>query len=412
MVHAFATESGERHRLKSLSYDQDNRSLVIVWCDGHTSRFPFIWLRHAMSFPALGRPEQATDAWCLLPEQPDEAIIGSLKSDDCSIEIHWSHDGSTTRHELIWLRDNCLSEASRCARQPKPRLWNGADAQGFRWFDVSELSDPTERLALFQSLRRHGLSFVRNVPTEPGHIMELANHFGPVRQTHHGSLFNIRSLPVDKTGAGENIGATAANAQAPHTDEGFRHCPLGIMLFHCLKPDPSGGGASLFADGIAAAEALRQRNPEAFDFLTATPIVWAAERNPKERFRTRGKVIATDSQGVVRGVRIADRTLPPIDLPEDKIELAYRALRAFSKELYDPERICEKRLRPGDMAIFDNHRVLHARRAFNPDAGERHLQQVSIDREEFQSVFRQLAEEVGRCDLANWEPDAGVLSQS
>jgi gamma-butyrobetaine dioxygenase len=183
------------------------------------------------------------------------------------------------------------------------------------------------------------------------------------------------------------------------------------MLFHCLKPDPSGGGASLFVDGIAAAEALRESDPDAFAFLTTTPLLWAAERNPEERFRTRGRFIATDSQGVVRGVRVTDRTLPPLDLPEDGIEPAYRALRAFSAALYASERIFERLLQSGDMVAFDNHRVLHARRSFNPEAGERHIQQVSIDREEFHNVFRQLAERLGRFDLTNWEPDAGALSQ-
>lgn len=108
---------------------------------------------------------------------------------------------------------------------------------------------------------------------------------------------------------------------------------------------------------------------------------------------------------------MTDRTLPPLDLPEDQIEPAYQALRALSEALYAPERIFERLLRPGDLAVFDNHRVLHARRSFDPEAGERHIQQVSVDREEFHNLFRQLAERLGRFDLANWEPDAGALSQ-
>jgi hypothetical protein len=30
---------------------------------------------------------------------------------------------------------------------------------------------------------------------------------------------------------------------------------------HCLRADPSGGGVSVFVDGIAAAEALRDTDP-------------------------------------------------------------------------------------------------------------------------------------------------------
>ena len=400
-----------RYEPKSISHSQANRIVEIVWTDGHVSRFPFVWLRHFTFLPSLGRPDQSDDDWCQLPEDPDAAVLGTVTPGEEAIGIHWSHDGSTTRHEFAWLRDNCLSPDARRDRQPEPRLWTGTDAGNFTWFESASLEDPAVRFDLFQHVRDYGLALVRNVPVDPGSVMDLARHFGPARETHHGTLFDIRSLPEDRQGPRVGIGATASNSQAPHTDEGFRHATLGIMLFHCLKPDPSGGGASLFCDGLAAAEALRESDPQAFEFLTTTPLVWAAERNPEERFRTRALAIATDVAGVVRGVRVADRTLPPVDLDEEQVEPAYRALRSFFAELYAPYRMFERVLAPGDMAVFDNQRVLHARRAFDAQAGERHIQQVSIERDEFHNRFRQLAEQVGRHDLSNWEPDAGALCQ-
>jgi hypothetical protein len=38
------------------------------------------------------------------------------------------------------------------------------------------------------------------------------------------------------------------------------------------------------------------------------------------------------------------------------------------------------------------------------------LQQLSVDREEFQNLLRQLAEAEGRSDLSHWDQDAGALS--
>ena len=411
MAQAHAHLSDPRYQCSSTDVDSQARLLSISWQDGHHSRYPFIWLRHQTFFPALGRPEQANDDPCLLPEQPDSVMVSTVNLEGDTIVINWSHDNTETRHSLAWLRDNCLSQEARVARQPRPQLWSAQDAAQFEWFDASDLEDPASRLIIFQHVRDRGLAFLRNVPTEPGTVMEIAGHFGPVRKTHHGTLFDIRSLPQDRQGPRVGIGATAANSQAPHTDESFRHATLGIMFFHCLKPDQSGAGESIFGDGIAAAEQLRIEDPEAFEFLTTTTLLQAAERNPQERFRTRGRLIATDNLGIVRGVKVADRTLPPPDLPEDQIEPAYRVLRAFFSRLYSPERIYKKWLEPGELAIFDNQRTLHGRLAFNQDAGERHIQQVSVERDEFHNLFRQLAEQLGRFDLANWEPDAGVLSQ-
>ncbi|MDH3536889.1 MAG: TauD/TfdA family dioxygenase, partial [Gammaproteobacteria bacterium] len=188
--------------------------------------------------------------------------------------------------------------------------------------------------------------------------------------------------------------------------------PPGINLFHCLKAHPGGGGASIFVDGIGAANALRDSDPDAFELLSTVPLLFVAERNPQERFRSRARVIALDSEGQVRGIRITDRTLPALDLPLELIEPAYRAIGRFYRLLLAPERIFERLLKPGELVVFDNHRVLHGRRAFDPEAGERWLQQLSVDREEFQSLFRQLAEAEGRTDLAHWDQDAGALSQN
>ncbi len=400
-----------KYGMDSVSHDDRCRMVSIAWADGHTSRFPYIWLRHARYFPSLGRPDQAHETDFVLPEEPTTLSVAAIEAGDQSLLVHWKHDGSTTEHLISFLRDNCPSDEARRERQPLPVRWSGADAATFEWFEAADLESPAARLEIFQRVRDKGLALVRNVPTEPGTVMDLAKHFGPVRRTHHGSLFNIRSLPEDRQGVRANIGATASNTLAPHTDEGFRHAPLGIMLFHCLKPDPSGGGVSTFVDGIAAAEDLKHSNPDAFAFLRSTPMVLAAERNKQERFRTRCKLIATDGAGVVRGVRMADRTLPPVDLPVEEIEVAYVALRAFCSELYASYRVFEHLFQPGEMAIFDNQRVLHSRKAFNREAGERHIQQVSIERDEFHNLFRQLAEEMGRFDLANWEPDAGALCQ-
>jgi gamma-butyrobetaine dioxygenase len=48
------------------------------------------------------------------------------------------------------------------------------------------------------------------------------------------------------------------------------------------------------------------------------------------------------------------------------------------------------RLGAGDMSTFDNRRVLHARSAFDPTSGDRHLQGCYIDTDELLSRIRVL----------------------
>ena len=154
---------------------------------------------------------------------------------------------------------------------------------------------------------------------------------------------------------------------------------------------------------------MRANDPDAFDFLTRVPIGFAAERNDEERFRSRGRIICTDLDGDLEGVRFSDRTLPPLDLPDVMIESAYRAIRAFAAELTASDLAYRHRLEPGECHIFDNHRVLHARAAFDPASGARHMQSCVIERDEFHNRLRLLALACGRADEANLALTGGAL---
>ena len=402
----------ETVKVKSIEHDNDSRILKIRWHDGRDSSFAYIWLRHYCNYPVLGRAEQKDDASCKIPEPPTLPSIRSVNLEDSQIFINWAHDQNRTKHPLQLLRGHSLRKSNQRNSLKLPTLWNGNEARQFGWFEFDDIKHPDSLLRLFHRLRSHGLALVRNLPTETNTLFDIAAHFGPIRRTHFGEIFDIRSLPPDQKGTGANIGATAANSQAPHMDEGWRHGPPGISFFHCLKSHKK-GGASQFVDGIAAAEKLREFSPESFNFLSNIPLLMAAERNPQERFRNRGRVIVTDHDDIVRGVRVSDRNFPPIDyLPDNQVETAYQAMHDFAQCVYAEERVFEHLLKPGELVIFDNHRVLHARRAFDPAAGERWIQQLSVDREEFHNVYRQLAERLGDNSTKYWEPDAGLLSQS
>jgi alpha-ketoglutarate-dependent taurine dioxygenase len=55
----------------------------------------------------------------------------------------------------------------------------------------------------------------------------------------------------------------------------------------------------------------------------------------------------------------------------------------------------EYRMEEGDCVIFDNRRVLHARRAFEADKGERWLKGAYLDRDVYASKLSVLEEIYG-----------------
>ena len=77
----------------------------------------------------------------------------------------------------------------------------------------------------------------------------------------------------------------------------------------------------------------------------------------------------------------------------------YRAYCALAEMISSSEHMIEFRLKPGDVLTFNNHRVLHGRRAFCTASGttpRRHLQGVYVNIDEFRSKHEVLSRGVHR----------------
>lgn len=69
------------------------------------------------------------------------------------------------------------------------------------------------------------------------------------------------------------------------------------------------------------------------------------------------------------------------------------AAKKFSELLESEGALFEYRMEEGDLVIFDNRRVLHARRAFDAEKGERWLKGAYIDNDVYFSRLRVLEEQ-------------------
>ena len=378
-----------------------DRRIAVTWADGATSRYHFVWLRQQLFHPAIGRPDQGPEDGFRLPDDPETLAVARCAAENGQLFVAWANDGAETRHDLAWLRRNAYDRDRRLARKARPETWTGAEAAATPWLDWERTVQSEEALfELFVALRDRGMARLRGAPARDGEVARLARRLGVLRATDFGQISDIVSRPPESAGRYANIGAGGMRRLAPHTDEGWRYGAPGVGFHLSLEATPGGGGDSMLHDGFLAAARLRENDPDAFALLTRAPFRFAAERNPEERYIAYGRLIVTDQDGDLAGVRFSDRTLDVQQMDEGAVEPAYRALRAFAKELYEPDLVYRHKLRPGECHVFDNHRVLHARAAFDPAAGPRRIQQCAVDREEFHNTYRILAEKLGRADDA------------
>ena len=89
-------------------------------------------------------------------------------------------------------------------------------------------------------------------------------------------------------------------------------------------------------------------------------------------------------------IRINLGAMGTLDLSPNIMDHFYEAYIFFYQLLHSKKFQIEFKLKAGDIFCFDNRRVLHGRKEFDPNSGNRHLQGYYIEREEIISKLNYL----------------------
>ncbi len=353
--------------------------LTVTWSDGTASAFPTIWLRD--NCPSGLHPQTGERDFDLL-SVPARPTLAAAALEEGALVLQWA-DGHRSRFPPGWLAARRLVRAADPA-DLVPVLWPRGMAAGDlpRHGAADILTSDGALRDCIVDLLRHGLTLVDGVADDPAAGVALAERIGFLRRTNFGEVFEVQSKPDPN-----NLAYTAA-ALPLHTDLPNQEVPPGVQFLHCLANGAEGGG-SVFADGFAMAEALRLEDTAAFERLAQVAIPFRFHDGETD-IRARSPVIVR-SQGVVREIRFNAHIAGVFDMPADQMQAYYDAYRAFMARTRDPGAQVTLRLRPGEMAVFDNRRILHGREPFDPTSGWRHLHGCYVDRGEVLSRLRVLA---------------------
>jgi gamma-butyrobetaine dioxygenase len=95
-----------------------------------------------------------------------------------------------------------------------------------------------------------------------------------------------------------------------------------------------------------------------------------------------------DNSEIVK-VRYNNRSIDTIKLPENKIRHFYKAYRHWSEIIEREDLKITFKLSEGDLMLFDNTRIMHARTEFSKK-GKRHLQGAYTDLDGLYSLLNVL----------------------
>ncbi|MDC2985959.1 TauD/TfdA family dioxygenase [Candidatus Pelagibacter sp.] len=242
-----------------------------------------------------------------------------------------------------------------------------------------------EEKIMYESLLdfyKYGFVIFENVPTQDNFIVNFANSIGSIRRTNFGEFFNVKSKP------NPNDLAYTSLPLAPHTDNPYRKPVPCIQLLHCIENEV-GGGLSTLVDGLAVTEELKKEHPSFFQILTEIKVRFQFV-DDNVVLEDWAEMIQLDENKRLKQVRFSPRLdfVPLMD--KEKLELYYTARNKIS-EMYNSKKFrIEFKLKPGDLLMMDNYRLLHGRTEYNANEGNRFLQGCYIDYDSTEGKLKHL----------------------
>jgi len=141
-------------------------------------------------------------------------------------------------------------------------------------------------------------------------------------------------------------------------------------------------------DSFKAVQLLKEEHPEDYEILTKTSTTFHY-RNGDHHLHFNRPTIALDPYNDTLTVNYAPPFQGPLELATtEEMKAFYKALKNFAGYIERADLQYRHTMRPGECMIFANRRVLHARTAFDPTKGKRHLKGCYVDLDMFRDKYR------------------------
>ncbi|KAJ5555879.1 hypothetical protein N7535_008309 [Penicillium sp. DV-2018c] len=368
------------------------RELYLHLSPKKTLRLPYTYLRDLCQCRTC-KDEHSKQRSFRTSDIPADIAPKQLTWNGKILSITWASDisGSKNPHVSTWNRsflNNPVLNPHRQHSHTEPLIWKKSMMDRMQhWVSYEDYMNNEFKFALsMRQLQRLGLIFVKDIPESREMVEKIATRMGPLRNTFYGFTFDVRTVPEATNVAYTN------QFLGFHMDLMYMNEPPGYQLLHCLENSCS-GGESMFGDTFHAAKVMKWRYPKEYNMLREQRLGYEYRHENHIYYNERPVFEHDPKSGHLIHVNYSppfQSPLPASDGRGHDVELVNKlrdSLSKFASILDNEKHVFEMKLNPGECVIFDNRRILHARRAFDSSEGSRWLAGAYVDTDALLSRF-------------------------
>ena len=297
-----------------------------------------------------------------------------LRDNGNSIDILWSDLKKPINYSSFFFIENSLILKKNV---PNLKIWKERDIQDDIFIDFKKVTSNEGFKNFLQILYNYGFAVIQNCKKEMSSVKKIANKIGYVRHSIFGGLWKFES---------NRDMADSAYTQdelRPHTDSTYSNDAPGLQLLLCCHYKAT-GGESIIVDGFKIAQKIKKDRKELYDVLSEIEVtgqymgdgVFLESKRPILKLNSKKELIQVSFNNYDRA---------PFRISEKKTLKFYEAIKEFDLIANNKEYQWRHILKPGELLIFNNWRVLHGRGSFK---GERKISGCYINKEDFDSICR------------------------
>ena len=358
--------------IKNFKIKKNNVQIFFV--NGQSKIYPNIWLRDHIKNSEnwdFRTNQRKTFTANLKPDL--RAVEGKILENGKHLSIIWSDSLYPAKYSYNFL----LNKEEKKQKDKNIKPWVARDIKNQIYINFNKIDEKKIFINLLKNLHRYGFAVIKNCEPSLKSVNKIANKIGYVRNSIFGGLWKFES---------DNKKADSAYSQdelRPHTDSTYSNDAPGLQLLLCCKYKAK-GGASIMVDGLSIARELKKNYQKIYKTLTEVKVkgkylgdgVDLEAERPVFRLNSNKEIVQVSFNNYDRA---------PFNLPYKSTLKFYKAIKKFDQLANSKKYQWRHILRPGELLIFNNWRIMHGRGSFN---GKRKMAGCYINKEDFDSCCR------------------------